>query len=347
MYAQQLARVWAGEHDVSYFSSAVAGRPSEERVDGYQLIRAGDRFSVYREARKFYERSPRFDAILEVVNTRPFMAPLWGGETPVVALAFQVARDVWRYEVPFPIWLLGRYVLEPKWLRSYRRARILTISPSSAASLRAYGLSNVHLISVGAEPISLAELPPKEQSPTIIWVGRLAPNKRPDHAVAAFGHVRSQIPDARLWIVGDGPMRDKLRRTVPNGVEMLGRVLPEEKHQLMARAHLIVATSVREGWGMTVSEAAALGTRAVTYDVPGLRDSVAAAEGKLTPPDPSSLGHALVDALRSSYWLTPPDRTGVVPWRVVAKEVLTHLTAERVLRSVGTGGAQPGASTVK
>lgn len=344
VYAQHLARVWATNHEVTYFSSAVNGSPSDETVDGYRLVRAGHRFSVYREARKFFERSAHFDAVLDIINTRPFLAPQWAQGTPVVGLAYQVAREVWRYEVPFPAWVLGRYVLEPRWLRMYIHTPVLTISSSSAASLRAYGLEDVRKVPVGSESISLAAAPSKERAPTVIWVGRLASNKRPDHAVEAFSYVRSVIPTARLWIVGDGPMSSRLRRSSLDGVEMLGRVSQEEKYTLMARAHLLTATSVREGWGMTVSEAAALGTRAVTYDVPGLRDSVTSAGGRLAHPNPTSLGGALVDALQSSYWRTPPDRTGVVPWEIVARDVLAQLIAERDRLSGATFAGQPDSS---
>ena len=42
----------------------------------------------------------------------------------------------------------------------------------------------------------------------------------------------------------------------------------------MAEAHVLLMTSVREGWGLVVTEANACGTPAVVYNVPGLRDSV-------------------------------------------------------------------------
>ena len=51
-----------------------------------------------------------------------------------------------------------------------------------------------------------------------------------------------------------------------------------------ARAHVLVATSVREGWGLNVSEAAACGTPAIGYSVPGLVDSIPASGGALVEP---------------------------------------------------------------
>jgi glycosyltransferase involved in cell wall biosynthesis len=57
-------------------------------------------------------------------------------------------------------------------------------------------------------------------------------------------------------------------------VRFAGWVPAKEKHELMAGSHMLLVTSVREGWGLVVLEANACGTPAVVYDVPGLRDAV-------------------------------------------------------------------------
>lgn len=42
----------------------------------------------------------------------------------------------------------------------------------------------------------------------------------------------------------------------------------------MKKSHFLINTSIREGWGIVVLEAAAMGTPTVAFDVPGLRDSI-------------------------------------------------------------------------
>ena len=130
-------------------------------------------------------------------------------------------------------------------------------------------------------------------------LGRLSANKRPEHAIRAFGLVRRQLPDAQLWVIGSGPEEARLRKMAGPGVTILGRLSEQEKRERLGRAHALVVTSVREGWGLVVTEAAACGTVAIGYDVAGLRDSIGASGGVLTRADPASLATGLVGLLPS------------------------------------------------
>ena len=164
----------------------------------------------------------------------------------------------------------------------------------------------------------------KEHVPTVVFIGRMTANKRPEHAIRAFGLVRRQLPDAQMWVIGSGPEEARLRKMAGPGVVFLGRVPEEEKHDRLARAHALVATSIREGWGLVVTEAAASGTVAIGYDVPGLRDSIAASGGILTRADPASLATGMVGLLSSVIAGDGPqaEPAGVVPWREVAAGIL-------------------------
>jgi glycosyltransferase involved in cell wall biosynthesis len=60
----------------------------------------------------------------------------------------------------------------------------------------------------------------------------------------------------------------------PSDVIIFGSQSQQKKLDLMSRAHALLVPGVREGWGLVVTEANAMGTPAVAYNVPGLRDSV-------------------------------------------------------------------------
>lgn len=69
-----------------------------------------------------------------------------------------------------------------------------------------------------------------------------------------------------------------------------------EKELYLARAHCLLVPSVREGWGLVVIEANSVGTPAVAYDVPGVRDSIRQGKTGLlaSESNPSSLAeHSL------------------------------------------------------
>jgi len=330
VYMHEILRRWARSgHRVTLFCAAVPGAPSREVVDGYAIVRRGSRFSVYREARKFWdsEGCGRFDLVVDCINTKPFDAMRFV-DAPVVALCHQVAREVWWYEAPLPIALVGRFLAEPMWLRRYRDVPTLTVSRSSRDSLTKYGLRQVSVVPEGVDPVSPA-MREKCDRPTLVFCGRLVRSKRPHHVLAAFEMVRRHLPDAQLIVIGGGPMEARLRRRAPEGVQIAGRLSSAEKHDLMASAHALAVTSVREGWGLVVSEAAALGTPTVAYDVPGLRDSVAAADGVLTAPRPAALAAGIVDALPSWMAAPPAPRAhgGAMSWGNVASTVLDKVVA--------------------
>jgi glycosyltransferase involved in cell wall biosynthesis/O-antigen/teichoic acid export membrane protein len=326
VYLQSVAREWVQRgHEVTVFSAAVAGRPAEELVNGVRVIRRGGRIGVYREARRYWRRegAGQYDLVLDCVNTRPFLCPRFVRDVPVMALIHQVAREVWHYETPWPIAVVGRYLLEPFWLRAYRDVPVVTVSESSRESLAEYGLRRVTVVPEGWVPAFQAPVE-KESVPTVVFIGRLSANKRPEHAIAAFGLARRQLPDAQMWVIGSGPEEARLRKLAGPGVTFLGHVPEEAKRERLGRAHALVTTSVREGWGLVVTEAAANGTVAIGYDVAGLRDSIGASGGVLTRADPGSLAAGLVELLPSvAGGYGPRARAvGVVPWARVADAIL-------------------------
>ena len=328
VYTHEIARRWvAAGHAVTLFCAAVAGVPETEDVDGVRIVRRGGRFGVYRAARDYYRRSGRgqFDLVIDEVNTRPFGCAHWVRDAPVVALIHQVCREIWWYEMPLPVAVLGRYLLEPLWLHRYRAVPVLTVSASSRESLQRYGLRNVTIV-----PEGIARRPrpdvARESDPTIVVLGRLARNKGPLAALAAFELLRQRMPQARLWFVGDGPLREHIASRAPAGVTLHGRVDRAKRDELLARAHVLVVTSVREGWGLVVDEAANMGTPAVGYDRPGLRDSLPAAGGLLVPPTPAALAETLERMLPE--WTSSPATEGwaggAVDWDTVSTAVLTQ-----------------------
>lgn len=284
-------------HEVTWFTSLPAGLPAAEEVDGIQIVRRGSELTTRMFAPSFARRRA-FDLVVEQINTVPYFAPLWS-KAPTVVHVNQLAREVWWYEAPKALAALG-YVIEPLYLRAYRRTPAITISESTAADLRRIGLRrrvDVIPMAVNTEPVDT--LVPKRLDGRLVAIGRLAPSKRYDHAITALAELRRTHPEAELTIVGQGPAREQLvnhavDREVDHVVHLPGSVSEEEKAGLLTDSDVLIGCSAREGWGLTVTEAALRGTPSVVYDVPGFRDSVVDRRtGILTAENPAALAAAL------------------------------------------------------
>jgi glycosyltransferase involved in cell wall biosynthesis len=150
----------------------------------------------------------------------------------------------------------------------------VTVSESTRQDLLELGFRKVFVVPEGLNFTPLSEVPEKEEYPVVVYAGRLKRAKRPDHAIRAFKIVKEEIPNAELWVIGDGPYKKDLERIAVDGVKFFGGLSNEHRRRLLARAWVLVNPSVREGFGLNVLEANALGTPCVAYDVAGLRDSI-------------------------------------------------------------------------
>lgn len=154
----------------------------------------------------------------------------------------------------------------------------------------------INIAPVGIEPFDMPAVQ-KNGELTFIYVGRLSPSKRVLDIVEALALFRRTVGGGHLLLIGQGPdryIRAVIKRADDLGiakyVSYLGWVDERAKHQHMAEAHALLMASVREGWGLVVTECNACGTPAVVYDVGGLRDSVQHLKtGLVVPPSPQDL----------------------------------------------------------
>jgi glycosyltransferase involved in cell wall biosynthesis len=137
----------------------------------------------------------------------------------------------------------------------------------------------------------------------LIAVSRLAPNKRIEHAIGTLRVLLNQKTAATLTIVGTGDSEVKLKElaaTLPAGaVQFTGSLSESEKDALLRDSHFLLHTSQREGWGLNVIEANAMGTPAAVYPVAGLRESTLNNRTGLVAEDetPEALARRLLEIL--------------------------------------------------
>ena len=282
-----LRRLVADDHSVTCFTAEFPGAERAGSIDGVDLVRRGRQWTVHVQAwRWLRERLGEFDVVIDQINTIPFCTPRYVPDEKRVLFMCQLARGYWfretrgvfRAVAPFG------YLAEPHLMRMYRRTPTITISQSSKDDLADLGFDpgRVEVIPMALLEAPLDALPPKQGDPLrLIMVGRLTPAKFVEEGLLSFALLAREFPGAQLDIVGTGDprYRRRLERMVQtrgiSGVSFHGRVDEARKRELLARAQVHLFTSHREGWGLVVSEAAAVGTPTVGYDVSGVRDSVA------------------------------------------------------------------------
>lgn len=262
-------------YEITLFCPLFPNAPRKEKIDGIEIIRRGGVFTVYLKAKQFYKKNKdRYDLVIDEINGKPFLSPKTVGNKPVLVLFHQMIRDIWFHETHFPLNYLCYYYLEKKWLSAYKNIPTVTVSASSEKDLKEYGFNKVSIVTVGVGTTPLEKVGQKELEPTIVFLGRLKRHKLPDHALRAFALIKKELPSAKMWVIGEGDMHEHLKTMKIKDVVFYGHINDEPKFELLRKAHLLLVPSVREGWGLVVTEANAMGTPAIAYDSPGLRDSI-------------------------------------------------------------------------
>ncbi|ABL88651.1 glycosyl transferase, group 1 [Pyrobaculum islandicum DSM 4184] len=283
-------------HEVTLISEEIDGLPKKEELDGIKILRMGDKATIHIKAPLYVKKyGSKYDLIIDsVAHAVPWYSPLVT-KTPVIALVYHIHQDVVDMELTKPL----AYVVKQleKTLKLYKH--FITISQSTREELkRIVKHDKIHIVPPGVD-LEKYRPGPKSPIPTVLWVGRIKRYKNLEHLLLAFREVKREVRDARLVIIGTGDHEPEVKRFArslgTDGVEFLGRATEEEKIKWMQSAWLIASTSTKEGWGLTITEAAACGTPAVAYDVPGLRDSVIHGETGLLvrPGDVKALAQAI------------------------------------------------------
>lgn len=310
-------RLHADGHNVTLLTSGYQGALAREIVDGITVIRVGaNRYTHPFRAIAHYVTKLRgkFDIVIEEVNATPYFSVLFGKSAKRFLFYHHLEREVWLHEAKPPLNFLGYHVLEPTWTRILGRSGVplITISESTKQEMAGYGFrpDRTHIISEGIEltPLDSLDKAHKFKQPTMLSLGGVRAMKRTLDQIKAFELARQKMPDLQLKIAGDasGDYGKKVLEYIKqsphaSAIDYLGRIAPRDKPTLMRSCHLIAVTSVKEGWGLIVTEANSQGTPAVVYDVPGLRDSVRHQQtGLVTEPRPSSLADGIVELLKNN-----------------------------------------------
>lgn len=286
----ELAKRWLQKgHQVALVSAKFPGAKNRQTINKIKIFRPAPLYSqsplkyfkyLYQTA-KFYRQNlaGKYDLIIDQVHGLPFFTPFFAKEK-VVLFPLEVAGRIWFSEVSFPFSLVG-YLSELTYIKIFRNIPFLTISPSTAKDLTNLGVKNVSVIVPGINWPPLSQLPSKSDIPLVISLGRITKMKRIEDTLIAFRLLHKEFPLIKFVVVGRGDknylkkLKVLCRETaIDDRVSLTGFVSEKTKKKLLSSAWLLVSTSLKEGWGLIVTEAASCGTPTVAYQVAGLVDSI-------------------------------------------------------------------------
>ncbi|WP_368834095.1 glycosyltransferase [Mycobacterium intracellulare] len=173
----------------------------------------------------------------------------------------------------------------------------------------------------------------------LVHCGRLSVEKRVDRSIDALGALRHAGVDARLVVVGEGPLRSRLQRQAARlPIDFTGFVSDREVvAQLLASADVTLAPGPHETFGLAALESLACGTPAVVSRTSALTEIITPDSGAAADNDPAAIAAAV------SSIVGRPEHQRRVAARHRAEDFTWHRAAAGMLSSMGaptsTGGA--------
>jgi glycosyltransferase involved in cell wall biosynthesis len=346
VHASTVAALWAEAGiEVTMRTSFAAGQAQMSWRDGYRVIRKAGRYMVFPRA-AFSEMMGWHggsDGLVEIWNGMPFFSPVWA-RTPHITFLHHVHAEMWDMTLPPRLARIGRTVEAQIAPPLYRRTPIVTLSDSSKEELtQDLGFRDhlIHVVPPGVDP-RFSPAGAKSPTPLVVSAGRLVSVKRVDLLIEALIGLKPRHPDLEAVIVGEGYQRDQLETQIHEAgaerwIRLPGHLTDDELVDLYRRAWLLTSASAREGWGMTLTEAAACGTPAVVTRVPGHRDAVDEGRSGLLADGRDELRDA-IDSVLSDEELRNRLAAGAIEhanqytWAATARGTLEVLAAEAMLR---------------
>ncbi len=335
-------------HEVFWFANDFKDAPREELFQEIKIVRGGGRGTSIGKALAWFRRQKPFDLLIDQHHGLPWFAPWWPGRggARCVAYIHEVLGPIWSAFYSWPLSALGAW--QERWThRLYRNVPFWTPSESTKKDLHRNGVRDVTVIPNGSDTVPLERLEEKPLlSPLrLIIVSRLAPNKRVDHAIRVVDLLTRRSVPAQLTVVGGGECELELKALsrslrVEDKVIFAGPVTEAEKNSRMQQAHFLIHTSIREGWGLNVIEANAVGTPAAVYPVGGLVDStVPGVTGVIAADEtPELLAEALIACVKSPetysrYRVNAWERSKTFSWKQICPQIVAWLEAHARNRS--------------
>jgi glycosyltransferase involved in cell wall biosynthesis len=335
-------------HEVTVMSARYPGSLAAESTDRRRLLRRGGRFTVYPQGMRVAAAGRRrYDVVMDVQNGVPFWTPLVT-RVPVVNVVHHVHREQWP-EVFGPARAkLGWWLESSAAPLAYRSSRYIAVSTATRDELKGLGVKadRVEVVLSGLDTPTSSVVYDPDRPPSLVVLGRLVPHKRVELALDTLAQLQATWPDLTLTVVGQGYWLPELQEHaaqlgVEKAVRFAGFVSNVEKADLLSAARVNLLPSLKEGWGLAIVEAAALGTPSVALrSAGGTAESIVEGEtGLLADGEEdfvAQVSRILEDAdLRARLSVGARAHAAQFSWDRTGDEVLAVLSAAAASRRRG------------
>lgn len=308
-------------HDVTIFAGGWRNC-KEDKLDGITIIRFGKRFGPH-IALPIHLLKNKYDIIIaDLGHAVPWVSPILLRRKTVVSFLHLHSRSLPGQTGRFLAYSIT--VLEKLYFIIYNKSHFVTISNTSFDDLENLGIKskNISLINPGVNAELFHPLI-KTEHPSLVYFGGMRLYKRPEEPLYLLKELIKEISDLKLTMIGDGPYKHKLERLcieldLRENVEFTGRISDGEVAKIVASSWLNIHSSVTEGWGISIIEAASAGTPTVAFKVPGVSDSVENGFNGITVEDGNreELVGAALNILRDprKWWLSSIEVANKYSW---------------------------------
>lgn len=286
-------RLQARGHSVTFLTCGFSGGGATDEIDGMAVRRIGNLYNFNFVTSRYINRELKgqVDVVVEDLNKLPFYTPSFTDRPVLVNIPHLFGTTVFQQALaPLAAYVYLQERLIP---RVYRNCQFQVLSESTRSDLEKRGIpaDQLHVVRTGIDheyyrPAERnGQLPPSN----LLYLGRLKKYKCIEYPIEVLAGLAQRSPDVKYYIAGEGDFREELEarareRGVADRVEFVGYVDGKEKQDLLAKTRVLCYTSPKEGWGLSVIEANAVGVPCVASDSPGLCEAVRNEEtGYLVP----------------------------------------------------------------
>lgn len=305
-------------HNVSMLVGGYKGCLKSEMMEGIEIIRVGNTYTIFLIAPFFYVfiMSKRFDVVIDTSHGIPSFSKFFTRK-PVILIVHHDHKKLWETEFGGLLAKLGVFVERKLVPFVYKNSQVVTLSDTEKKHLKSSGFKYVSCFPPGVGK----KFKPgrrKFKAPIILYLGRLRRYKRVEFLLELFPGIKKKVPGVKLIISGNGQDRRRLeylarKKGLDKEIVFKGFVSEDEKVELYQRSWVLALPSLMEGWGLVSMESAACGTPTVGFKVPGVKDAVKDGQSGILVSSKKQFSDAIIQILKDRK-LRRKLSSGAVDW---------------------------------